>query len=331
MRTDQPNRSRARTVHPYHGWRTAVLLCLLLAGAEAVAEPVGRQVLRVGPGHDLATPSAAARVARDGALIEIEGGDYHGDVAVWRQHRLRLRGVNGRPHLHAGGQAAERKAIWVIKGNDIEIENIEFSGCRVPDRNGAGIRAEGAGLSIRRSAFHDNEMGILTSPNANSVLMIIDSDFYHNTVDHQRHRRLGHNIYVGAIHRFVLSGSRVWGAETGHQVKTRARRNDIVGNRIRDNALGSSYLIDIANGGQALISDNELHQSEHAPNRTAIAYAPEGNKYVDGAALEVSNNRFRSDGRPALFVRNHSEVEVRLRNNQLSGLVTPLRGPGSVE
>ena len=108
------------------------------------AEGAGRQVLKVGPNQQYSRPSEAARAARDGALVEIHGGQYEGDVAVWRQNDLTLRGVGERPHLRAGGRAAEGKAIWVIKGDRVTVENVELSGARVPSRNGAAIRAEGA-------------------------------------------------------------------------------------------------------------------------------------------------------------------------------------------
>lgn len=307
---------------------------LLLFGPGTAAAATGEQqaprVLRVGAQYALKQPSAAAKVARDGDTVEIEAGDYVGDVTVWPQSRLTLRGVNGRVHLKAAGQAAEGKAIWVIRGDDVVVEGIEFSGARVPHRNGAGIRAEGAGLTIRDSHFHDNEMGILTSNNARSVLTIVDSEFNHNTVDFERHARLGHNIYVGRIARFVLERSKVYGAETGHQVKSRARRSEIVGNSIRDEGGASSYLIDISEGGEAVIRDNDLLQGARSPNRTAIAFAPEARDSAAPGFLVVSDNRFVSEGSPGTFVTNHSTVEALLRGNRLTGRVTALRGPGKV-
>ena len=114
-------------------------------------------VIRVGPSEKIRLPSQAARVARDSDVVEITGATYIGDVAVWRQSDLTLRGVGGRPHFMAAGAHAGGKAIWVIKGNDVRVENIEFSGARVPDLNGAGIRFEGTNLTISRSYFHDND------------------------------------------------------------------------------------------------------------------------------------------------------------------------------
>ena len=121
-------------------YRISGLLGGLVLGLLLVSVPVSstepmtdagttRQVLRVGPGRELTRPSQAARIAKQGALIEIDPGVYEGDVAVWRQHGLTLRGTGGRVELQAAGKAARGKAIWVIQGDSTEIENLEFSGC----------------------------------------------------------------------------------------------------------------------------------------------------------------------------------------------------------
>ena len=112
-------------------------------------------VIKVGSEMPYTRPSEAAKVAKDGDVIEIMSGIYMYDAAVWRQNNLTIRGVDGRAHLKADGTAAEGKAIWVVKGNNTIVENIEFSGARVRDKNGAGIRQEGSGLTIRKCYFHD--------------------------------------------------------------------------------------------------------------------------------------------------------------------------------
>lgn len=120
-----------------------------LADSGVTERGTHRQVLSVGPGERFSRPSEAARVATDGALVEIASGLYEGDVAVWRQNDLTLRGIGPRPHLRAAGRAAEGKAIWVIKGDRVTVENLELSGAKVPSHNGADIRVEGAGPTIR--------------------------------------------------------------------------------------------------------------------------------------------------------------------------------------
>jgi Right handed beta helix region len=318
------------------------LLMILLA---AIVPPNGRaaesravagaeqQVLRVGPTQQYTRPSQAARVARDGALVEIYPGEYEGDVAVWRQNDLTLRGVGERPHLRAGGRAAEGKAIWVIKGDRVTVENVELSGARVPSRNGAAIRAEGAGLTIRTCRFHHNEMGLLTNPSPNSLVIIEDSEIDRNTTDTERHGRLGHNIYITDARLFILRNSYVHGARTGHQVKTRARRNEIRDNRIEDGDGWGSLLLDISDGGQAEVVNNHFQQSARAANRTAIGFAGEAvDRSSPAHALSVEGNSFVNEGGAATFVRNHSSAPALLKGNRLPVRgVTALRGPGHVD
>jgi hypothetical protein len=88
-------------------------------------------------------------VAKDGNVIEIDAGDYVGDTATWKQNNLIIRGAGGKAHLDANGHNEAGKATWVIQGNNTTLENIEFSGATVPDKNGAGIRQEGSNLTVR--------------------------------------------------------------------------------------------------------------------------------------------------------------------------------------
>ncbi len=89
--------------------------------------------------------------------------------------------------------------IWVISGNNVRVENIAFSGARVRDKNGAGIRLLGANLTVRNCRFIDNENGILagrTKKNkGESEIVIEDSLFERN--GHSSGR--AHGIYVGNI------------------------------------------------------------------------------------------------------------------------------------
>ena len=65
--------------------------------------------LQVGPGRSLSVPSEAAQIARDGDVVEISAAFYEGDVAIWPQNDLTIRGVGGRAHVGAGRQLAEDK------------------------------------------------------------------------------------------------------------------------------------------------------------------------------------------------------------------------------
>jgi hypothetical protein len=143
---------------------------------------IGKHI-EVGPTRALKQPSEAAAIAKTGDTIDIDVGTYPGDVASWRADGIVIRGVGGngpndRVRLLAGGKSAENKAIWVIKGRNIQVENIEFTGAAVYAGNGAGIRAEGVNIKIVNCYFHDNQEGILGSAyRTGSTIEIENSEF----------------------------------------------------------------------------------------------------------------------------------------------------------
>jgi hypothetical protein len=92
-----------------------------------------------------------------------------------------LRATSKFAHLEADGTISQGKAIWVLAGKNIVVENIEFSGAAIsPDHNAAGIRAEGRGLIVRDCFFHDNQNGILTAADDSGEILIECSEFARN-------------------------------------------------------------------------------------------------------------------------------------------------------
>ena len=251
---------------------------------EATASPGGR-VLRVGPGQALHTIAAAAAMARDGDTVEIDAGDYPGDVAVWTQDKLTIRATGGRARLAASGASAEKKAIWVIRGGTITVENIEFSGARVPDRNGAGIRFEKGHLSVRNCRFLDNENGILTG-GGEAELDIENSEFGHNG----HGDGYSHNLYVGPLRRLRVTGSYFHHANVGHLLKSRAAENHILYNRLSDEAGGrASYELEFPDGGIAYVIGNIIEQSATTENATLISFGAEGYKWPKNELYLINN------------------------------------------
>jgi hypothetical protein len=284
-------------------------------------------VLRVGPDRDLTRPSEAARRARDGDVIEIDAGEYAGDVAVWTQNNLTIRGVGGRAHLHANGAHAEGKAIWVIKGANTTVENIEFSGAAVANRNGAGIRLEGPGLTVRDCFFHHNENGILTAAHAESDVLVERSEFAHNGAGDG----YSHNLYIGAVRSFTLRFSYVHRAVVGHNVKSRALTNHIAYNRIMDEMDGrSSYAIDLPNGGASYVIGNLLQQGPAGENDAILSYGAEGLKHPSNDLYLVNNTLLNDLPAGGRFV-SAAGGTVRAINNVFSGPGEIWSGPAQVD
>ena len=285
----------------------------------------GRRVLRVGSGEKLATPGAAAQLARDGDAILIEAAEYAGTRAVWKQNRLLIRGVNGRPHLIAGDKLAQDKAIWVFNGEDVVVENIEFSGARIPSHNGAGIRAQGRSLTVRAGFFHDSDMGILSSNDPQQEVVVEFSEFARNGHDNGK----AHNLYIGSIKRFELRHSSSYGARTGHLVKSRAAQNLIAYNRLADVPAGpSSYELDFPRSTDSTVIGNLILQSEASPNGAMLSYGAEDKGRAPLGRLRVAWNTFYSLRSQPVFIFNHSPEQALVVNNLFAGAAgRDVRGP----
>ena len=296
------------------GVATAVLV---LTGAPTAAAPQREEAprtWRVGPDRPLSTPSEAAAVAGDGDTVLIDAGTYAGDVATWTQDDLTLRGVGGRAHLRADGQNAQGKAIWVIAGDRTTVDRIEFSGATVPDQNGAGIRQEGTDLTVTRSWFHHNQNGILTGANTESDIVIRRSRFFRNGGGDG----YTHNLYVGEVRSLTVTGSWLWGADVGHELKSRAATNTILGNRISDADATASYSIDLPNGGRSLVAGNVIIQGPSSENTALVSYGAEGLTH-SSSRLRVVNNTFVNRRTSGTFVALAEGSRADLRNNLLVG------------
>ena len=295
--------------------------------APARAATRAGRLLQVGPTRALTKPSQAAAVAQDGDTIEIDAHTYGGDVAVWKRNYLTLRGVGGRPHLKAEGKDAQGKGIWVITGTHTTVENIEFSGAKVRDRNGAAIRQEGRHLIVRSCSFHGNENGILGGGGPQSTVLIEYSEFAHNGYGDGR----THNMYIDRVGSFTLRYSYVHHAKVGHNVKTRGHTNYILYNRIMDEQTGtSSYALDIPDGGLTYIVGNLIQQGPHTENHGIIAYAAERTTNPI-QELYIVNNTIVNDGPPsARFIRLNGTPTAKIINNLFVGPGTVLSGTAAM-
>ena len=284
------------------------------------------RVLDVGPNHELKRPSAAAAVARDGDVVQIEPGEYV-DCAVWTANRLTIAGKG--PGVVIARKTCEGKGLFVIRGRDVTVRNLTFSGARVPDANGAGIRFEGRNLTVERSRFIENENGILTVSDPQSTIRIVDSEFIRNG---SCEKDCAHGVYINAVGLLRIERSKFIENKIGHHIKSRALSTELIGNEIRDGESGtSSYLVDIPNGGAVLMENNVLQKGRLTSNSgAAVVIGAEGVKHPT-PRLMFKKNRFSSRlDSVTIFVRNLTNTDAILEGNQIFGGVAPLSGKGSV-
>jgi hypothetical protein len=287
--------------------------------------------LQVGPNRAHISPGALPDTAlSDGDTVEIDAGTYSGSAAVkiWRRNDLTIRGMGGMALLDSQGKHdSEGKGIWVIKGNNTTIENIEFVGARVPDNNGAGIRQEGINLTLRHCSFHDNQNGLITGNQGatrSSKIHVEYSKFFRNGIGDG----FTHNVYIGEVLEFTLQYSWSYESNGGQLVKSRAAKTTLLHNRLVDRLGGNAnYEVDISNGGEFLAVGNVIYQATNSTNSTLLSYNPEG--AVAGIPLHtvtVLNNTFineRSPGGPFIRVKGTPDP-ITIVDNFFVGAGDPL-------
>lgn len=296
-------------------WRIVAGVWACLAAGMVWAE-----TLRVGPGEAIPTIAEASRRARDGDVVEIVAGTYVGDVAVWDQQRLTIRGVSGRPRLVAGGRVAEGKGIWVVRGGEIEVSNLAFEGARGPTRAGSGIRLEAGRLVVRNCLFVDNEMGILTADRPGISLDVEDSEFAHGVL--LPTPRISHLLYAGRIDRLDVTGSYFHDGRIGHLLKSRAAVSRVSYSRLSDEGGGqASYEMDFPEGGEVVLLGNIVWQGVATENRRLISFGAEGLR-GDRHELVMVANTLVDDvpgGGQFVAIWSPERVSVRASDNLLLG------------
>ena len=295
------------------------MLCLTVA-AQA-------RTLEVGPGKEFPAPSAASQAARPGDHVQIQPGEYF-DCATWSARGLVVEGVGDASKVVITDKACGGKALFITTAPDITIHNLTLTRARVPDGNGAGIRAEAPGLVVDHVRFINNQNGILAGGEG-GTLTVRDSDFVRNGACEQA---CAHGIYANHLDLLRVEGSRFSDTRRGHHIKSRAARTEVVGNTISDGPTGTaSYLIDISNGGNVVVRDNTMEKGPDAENHTgAVVIGAEGVNQPT-REITVENNTFRNDGSyQTYFVVNRTATDAVLQNNRLSGNTKALLGDGTV-
>jgi Ca2+-binding RTX toxin-like protein len=276
--------------------------------------------LTVGSGQQYSTISAAVAASHDGDVIQVQAGTYTNDFASISKD-ITLQGVGGMVKLVATQNIPNGKAILIANG-DITIDNFEFTGAKVGDQNGAGIRYEGGNLTITDSYFHDNQNGLLAAT-ANGTITIRNSEFDHNGTGDGR----THNIYVNGVSKLTIDNSLFHDAVIGHQIKSRAVETVITNSRIYDESGTSSYSIDLPNGGKATITGNVIQQGPNGDNPAIIAYGEEG--LQDGVnSATISNNIVLNDMGRGAFVWDASGSPIAVSGTQTWHVDTMFSGDG---
>jgi nitrous oxidase accessory protein NosD len=311
------------------GWMVAI--ASIVTAALSWAPPAAAATLEVGAGKTYPTPSAAAAVARDGDHIVIAAGEYF-DCAIWHANNLVITGA-GPDATVITDKTCGGKALFVLDGDNITIRGLTLTRARVPDGNGAGIRAEGGDLTIEHVRFVNNQDGILSAPLPQSSIIIRDSEFIRNG-SCQDNGGCAHGVYVSTLKLLRIERTKFLETKQGHQIKSRAQRTEIIDCDIADGPNGTaSYSIDIPNGGAVVVRGTRIEKGPKSENHEAGLIIGEEGVTQRTPEIVVEGNTFEVDGTyPSSLVKNETATEARLTHNKLIGATArALRGDGSVD
>ena len=246
-------------------------------------------VLTVGAGGQFATLAQALVASQDGDTIEVAAGTYVNDFASV-DHKVIIEGVGGMAHFVQQNQLWAPNGMLTINA-DATLRNLEFSGAASYSGHEGGVFVAAGNVTISNSYFHGNDIGIRTADNPDATLSIYGAE-----ADGNGNAAKGtHNVSIGAIGSLTIKKSYIHGAMTGHELASNAFFTDIEDSRIIDGAgATSSFLIDLGQGGDAIIRNNVLGKGPDSVNGILIHVGNEGPTYGN-SHVEVTGNTLVSN------------------------------------
>lgn len=254
--------------------------------------------------------SAAFNALTAGARLVIRAG-------VWRE-AASLSADNVEVLAEAGahlqGAAIDGKAALVVQGNSAVIQGLECSAIRVPDGNGACIRAEGNDLTLRQVYFHDAEEGV-------------SGDLGTTVIEDSTFERVGNGDFGQAIdvggESLVVRRCRVLSSRAGaHEIKSRAAATLIEDSTIASLDAVDGRLIDVPHGGLVTIRGNTLEEGPQSENMEVLEIGMEGVTHAVNA-ISIEHNWIISDRPSVVWLVTVGMPAPMTRCNRTVGGVNP--------
>jgi hypothetical protein len=306
------------------------LIVILLVGAAAASTQLTAQtqsgaftIEESGQRFARLQDAVTAIGSRD-ATIRIASGRYR-DCAVQSAGRIAYRAAEPGKAIFDGG-ICQGKATLVLGGADAMIEGLVFSGQRVVDGNGAGIRLEHGGLDVRDTIFRDAESGILSGDDQTSAVRI-DRSTFSGLGRCDRDLACAHSLYFGRYGSVTVTRSRFERGTGGHYLKSRAARIDVTGSSFDDSAGSTTnYMIDLPAGATGRIAGNTFVQGKDKENYSAFIAVGAEDRVNPSAGLSVAENK--ASLAPGVswsthFVADWSHEPLKLANNLLGARIAP--------
>lgn len=240
--------------------------------------PDGYGGVAVVDGVEYKSLQAASAALTDGGKMTLSPGTYIEPFTV-TANNVTVEGCGA----HIQGVSIGGKGAIVNTGNGNTFDCLEISGVSVSDRNGAAIRHEGCGITLKNVNFHDNEMGFMTGYDVCTTL--IDGSTFK---DNGYGDGYSHNLYVNSD-TFIFRNSKSLGAYIGHEIKSRSKYITIDSSVVDSEDSPDSRLIDLPCGGVIVITNNILRQGPESENPGVIGIDWESCHHAEQSLEFVGN------------------------------------------
>ncbi|MGE0409709.1 MAG: hypothetical protein AB7P23_10690 [Amphiplicatus sp.] len=258
---------------------------------------------------DVGALHRAINAAKRGATVAVPAGRY--DITDLRIERdLALIG-EGEVVFFSSGKVEKGLLVpgWDVS---LRVENITFRDAESWDQNGAGIRHDGADLTIVNCRFIGNEDGVLATGDEKGAIEIAHSDF----IDNGYGDGYSHGVYVSSGASLTITDSRFVGTRVGHHVKSLAATTVITGVAFDDAEGRTSYSVDVSRGGDLTVADSSFVKAANADNPTLINY--DISRGGEAKALRITGNRIVNRNPWGRLLRNDTPLKPVIQGNDVA-------------
>ncbi len=245
-------------------------------------------IIHVGADRGFKNLQQALAIAQDGDTIDVDAGIYKNDFST-ATHKVIIQGVGGMAIFTADRYADNNRATIDVQA-DITIRNLDISGTKSYDGNGAALRIESGHATIVNSVLHNNDTSILAGGSGTTV-SVYDSEIYQNG----NFDKATSQINIGDVGSFTLQNSYVHDGYVAHEVNDQAYFSRIQNNRIIDGPIWTtSFEINLGHGGDAIISGNVIEKGKNSANSNSVHVGGEGPTYQN-SNVQITGNTLISD------------------------------------
>ena len=252
-------------------------------GSDGAVVASGR-VLTVGKDGQFQLLGTALQYAQDGDTIKVQAGTYYDDYASVTK-KVIIEGVGGMAKFVSTALTAV--AGFIVVSADATLRNLDISGLSNPyNGHAAAITVTSGHVTIQNSYLHGNDVGLLADGGMNTAIVVQNTEIGPNGNGDKGTS----NVIINPVESFVLRGSTVHGATTGHEITSFAYNSLVEDNRIYDGAnVGASFLLNLGGGGDATIRRNVFEKGPDAANGVLIHVGGEQPAYIN-SDVRITDN-----------------------------------------